>query len=314
MRIALITPYLPDARNGNAHTAVRWRRFLRAAGHRVDLAQEWDGDGADLMIALHARRSHAAIARFARGDGPRPLVVVLTGTDLYRDIRADRDAQESLRLARRLVVLQEQGMEELDPGLRPRARVIYQSAPALAPREKPRRWFQVCVAGHLREEKDPFRAAWASGLLPADSRLRVLHLGAALTPEMAQQAQACAAALPRWRWLGPRSHGETRRRIAGSHLLVVSSRMEGGANVICEAVTAGVPVIASRVPGNVGMLGADYEGYYPLEDTAALAALLSRAETDPAWLARLQARCAARAPLFDPAREAAAVQSLVSAT
>lgn len=311
MNIALITPFLPASRSGNAHTAVRWRRFLRAAGHRVEMASQWDGRPADLMVALHARRGHAAIAAFSAQYPDRPLILVLTGTDLYRDIHADTQARDSLRLASRIVVLQERGPDELDPVSRAKCRVIYQSAPSRAPGPKPRHSFRVCVAGHLRDEKDPFTPALAAGLLPADSTVHIRHLGAALDPALAAAARHYEARCPRWRWLGLVGHGEARRRIAASHLLVIPSRMEGGANVICEAVRAGVPVVASDVPGNVGMLGRDYAGYYPLADAPALASLLLRVEREAAFLDRLRLQCAARAPLFAPEREAAAIRQLI---
>ena len=313
MRIALITPYLRVARNGNAHTAERWRRFLKAAGHEVEMNLVWDGNPADLMIALHARRSHGSIASFVVRYPARPLVLVLTGTDLYRDIRCDADARLSLQMAHRIVVLQEQGVEELDEVLRARTQVIYQSAPDLKSVRKPARSFDVCVVSHLREEKDPFRAALASRLLPADSRIRILHVGGPLAEGMEQEARKLAAECPRWRWLGALPRGEARRRIARSHLLILASRMEGGANVICEAVTAGTPVLASRVAGNVGMLGEDYAGYFPLGDEEALARLMGQAERSPAFYQRLAEQCAARAPLFSPEREAAAVRALVEA-
>ncbi len=310
MRIVLITPYPPASRNGNVHTAQRWARFLRAAGHRVDVAVEWGGQPADLMIALHARRSHPAIAAFAQAFPQRPLIVVLTGTDLYRDIRLDASARDSLALATRLVVLQERGPDELEARLRAKVRVIFQSAPTLSAQTKRARTFDVCVVAHLREEKDPLRAAYAAELLAADSRIRVLHVGEALTPEMAEEAVRCQR-ISRWKWLGMRRHADTRRLIAGCRLLVQSSRMEGGANAIVEAVTAGVPVLASDIPGNIGMLGERYSGYYPLADSRALAELMTRAEADTDFYAELAAQCAARAPLFDPARERAAVQNLI---
>jgi putative glycosyltransferase (TIGR04348 family) len=310
MRIVLITPFLPVARNGNAHTAVRWDRFLRQVGHRVSMAVEWDENPADLMIALHARRSHAVIARFKALQPNRPVILVLTGTDVYRDIHSNADARDSLALAHCIVTLQEHGPMELPEALRRKASVIYQSSPRLQPARRPIRTFDICVAAHLRDEKDPFRAALATRLLPVDSRIRIHHVGGPLEAGMAEQAQQFAAEIPRWHWLGARSHGETRRRIARSHLLVLSSRMEGGANVICEAVMAGTPVLASRIPGNVGMLGSDYAGYFPLGDEAALAELMLRAETDPEFYRRLADQCAARMPLFEPVREASAVQAL----
>lgn len=309
MRIALVTPYLPAARNGNAHTAVRWRRFLRRAGHDVAMAREWEGQPVDMLIALHARRSQSSIERFSALFPERPLLVVLTGTDLYRDIHCAADARHSLDLASRLVVLQDKGMDELPAASRAKTRVIHQSAPTLKPAPRPRRSFDICVVAHLREEKDPFRAAYAARLLPAASRIRIRHVGGALQAGMEEEARALES--PRWHWLGALPHGAARRFIARSHVLVISSRMEGGANVICEAVAAGTPVLASRISGNVGMLGEDYAGYFPLADEAALARLLLRAETSPAYLALLQRQCAARAPLFTPEREAAAVKALV---
>jgi putative glycosyltransferase (TIGR04348 family) len=239
------------------------------------------------------------------------LILVLTGTDLYRDIRFDMDAQHSLALAHRIVVLQDGGPLELAEPLRVKTRVIYQSSPRLKPARKPSRSFDICVVSHLREEKDPFRAALASRLLPSGSRIRIRHVGGPLVEGMAEQADKLAEECPRWHWLGPMPHGEARRLIARSHLLVLSSRMEGGANVICEAVASGTPVLASCIAGNVGMLGEDYFGYFPVANEQVLAELMTLAETAPSFYRQLADQCAARAPLFEPAREQAAVLALV---
>ena len=310
MHIALVTPYLPATRNGNAHTAVRWRRFLRQAGHRVSLCLDWRGEAADAMVALHARRSHAAIAAFAKAHPERPLILVLTGTDLYRDIAFDADAQRSLQLAHALVALQQEGVLEIPADYRHKTVVIHQSAAALLPRPRPTRHFSVGVVAHLREEKDPFRTALAARHLPDASRIRIWHVGAEMQTGMAAEAARLALVTPRWRWLGSRPHGQTRQRIAHSHVLVVSSRREGGANVVCGAVTAATPILASNIPGNIGMLGRDYAGYYPVGDERALARLMYRAETEQHFYQTLAGQCAARAPLFAPEREAAAVRAL----
>lgn len=312
MKIVIVTPAAARVRNGNRNTAERWATFLRQLGHQVSIQVEWDGSSADLMLALHARRSHISIKQFSQRWPDRPLVVVLTGTDLYRDIQHDVNARESLQLATRLVVLQDMGPQELAPALREKTEVIYQSALPIAPATPTKRHFSVCVIGNLREEKDPLRCALAARLLPEDSRIRITHLGQALSPVLAQQAQELMSSTRRYRWLGGRPHWQVRRKLAHCRLVVVSSRMEGGANVISEALAADVPVIASRMPGNIGMLGADYAGYYPLEDEDALAKILYRAETSQEFYRLLQQQCRKRKELVQPERERAGLARLLA--
>jgi putative glycosyltransferase (TIGR04348 family) len=320
--IIIISPALRNANNGNWQTAYRWSRFLRER-YRVSLATEWPGPGHGgsprCMIALHARRSAASIARFAEAEPQRPLILVLTGTDLYRDIRSDASAQRSLELASHLVVLQDEGMNELTPALRRKCRAIYQSAPRLARGTLSRRTFDAVLVGHMRAEKDPLTPMRALEHLPPDSRVRLIHIGEALDEQYLVAARKLQArswpALKRYVWLGNRPHGETRQRIRRSHVMVISSIMEGGANAVIEAVTAGTPVLASRISGNIGMLGRDYVGYFPVGDDQALAILLERASRDGRFLARLRAQCARRAPLFSPKRERReVVKLLVEAT
>ena len=312
MKIALITPAGVRSRSGNRHTATRWAAMLRSLGHRVRISVRWDGRVVDAMIALHARRSHASIAQFSERFPDSPLVVVLTGTDLYRDIHTVRDARASLALADRLVVLQDMGRLELPARFRGKTRVIYQSAEAHASREPPSRRFRVAVIGHLREEKDPFRAALALAHLRDLPGLEIVHLGEALSPEMARSARRLARADPRYRWLGNVPHWVAMRWLARSHALVLSSRMEGGANVICEAAAAGVPVIASRVSGNIGMLGRGYPGYYALTDERGLAQQIRRLASDSRYYARLKRLIAARRSLFLPETERRGLQRLIA--
>jgi putative glycosyltransferase (TIGR04348 family) len=312
-RVALITPYGAQANNGNWHTAARWARML-APHARVHLATQWSaaqGPPADLMIALHARRSAATIDAFARACPQQPLIVVLTGTDLYRDIHVDAAARRSLELASLLVVLQEAGLAALPAGVRAKARCIPQSAPQLA-RLAPRvRTFDVAVVGHLRDEKDPLTAMRAAERLPADSRIRLLHAGDALTPALGAAARRTERACAQYTWLGGLPAPRARALIRRSRLLLHPSKMEGGSQVIIEAVRCGVPVIASRCDGHVGLLGRDHPGFFPVGDDAACARLLQRAERDPAFLLRLLQAGRRRAPLFAPAREAAALRGLL---
>lgn len=308
-RIVVVSPTLADANTGNWQTARRWARFLRTR-YRVRIARDWAGEADDAMIALHARRSAAAIAAFAASG--RPVALVLTGTDLYRDIRHDRDAQRSLVLARRLVVLQPQGLEELPPALRGHATVIEQSAPALAPAAPRQRTYDLLLVGHLRAEKDPLTAVRALARLDdaASRRLRLVHVGGAHDESLARQMREAAREDPRIELRGPLPHAATRSLIRRGRVLLLPSLIEGGANVLIEAVTAGVPVLASRIGGSIGLLGARYPGFFPPGDDAALAALIHRCLGEPAFVERLRAHCARCAPRFAPAREAAAVLAL----
>ncbi|MFA7270231.1 MAG: selenoneine biosynthesis selenosugar synthase SenB [Sterolibacterium sp.] len=312
MRIILITPAKPGSLQGNRRTALRWARYLRGLGHDVEIAVSWRGQEHDAMIALHARRSHSSLKAWKTAYPQRPLILVLTGTDLYRDIRSDSSAQESLLLADRLVVLQTKALEELDPVCRAKAEVIFQSVGAHRRRDPPRSYFLVSVIGHLREEKDPFRAALALGQLADIGRLRVVQIGKALTPQAAAQARKLMQADRRYRWLGELDHASTLRWLARSHVMAISSRMEGGAHVVSEAIGIGVPVIASEIPGNIGLLGKTYPGYFKVADETALAQLLRRAINRPAYLDELAAAVKARQYLVDPATERKALAAMLT--
>lgn len=194
---------------------------------------------------------------------------------------------------------------------RSKLRVLHQSAPPLSPGRKSTRSFDVAVIGHLRPVKDPMRAALAVRRLPASSRMRIVHYGAAENPRWAAAAKAEMARNPRYVWRGDRPRAEVRHLLGRARVMVLSSRSEGGANVISEAVAANVPILASRIDGTVGLLGRDYPGYFPVGDTVALARLLQRVESEPRYLSRLQHAIARRAPLFRPAREKAAWKKLI---
>jgi putative glycosyltransferase (TIGR04348 family) len=309
--VLIISPASAKANNGNWQTASRWAHFLEA-DCEVRILSEWSGaPQADLMIALHARRSAASIHAWRARSAQAPLLLALTGTDLYQDIRLDETARRSLREASRIVVLQDAALTELRDPCLPPISVIYQSAPTPAVRPgAAARPFTTIMIGHLRPEKLPQTYMQAAQLLP-DADLRMLHVGAALDGTLGTQAQATAAACPHYQWLGPLAHAQTLEQLQQSALMVISSAMEGGANVIIEAVVAGVPVLASDIAGNRGMLGENYAGYFPVGDAAALAAAIARAQSDPAYVETLRAQCRARAPLFAPAREAGQLRALV---
>ena len=302
-----MTPALAEANNGNWQTARRWARML-AGDYRVRLATEWTGAAAadahdEIMIALHARRSAASLAAWHAQRGGRPLVLVLTGTDLYRDIAHDARAQRSLVLAHSLVVLNELGLQSLPAEHRGKGVVCLQSTPSRQPLAKTDRHLRALMVGHLRDEKSPQTYYAAARLLAHRPDILLDHIGGALDPALADEARALMAVQPRYRWLGGLPHATTRARIQAAHVLVHASRMEGGAHVVTEAITSGTPVLASRIEGNLGLLGSDYAGVFDWGDAQALASLLQRCRDDAAMLRRLSQQCRQRAPLFDPARE-----------
>jgi putative glycosyltransferase (TIGR04348 family) len=314
MNIILITPAPRWSRSGNRTTALRWARILRELGHRVRVATKYQGSSADLMIALHAWRSADAIRAFRRQNPDRPLIVALAGTDINEFIERDpKRTLRSLDLADRLIGLQDLARRRLPRRYHRKFSAILQSALPVARRLDSRgRAFDVAVVAQLRDVKDPLRAAKAARLLPRASRIRIIHLGTAESKRWADGARAEMKANPRYVWRGAKPDAEVRRLLGRAQALVLSSLSEGGANVISEAVVAGVPVLASRIDGSVGLLGHDYPGYFPVGDTAALGRLLQRIEEDPLFLAQLRAALARRAPLFTPRREKEAWKSLLS--
>jgi putative glycosyltransferase (TIGR04348 family) len=334
--VLIISPALANANNGNWQTAWRWSRML-APNFQPFIAQHWRNDGGhghgkapggqpfEVMLALHARRSADSISAWAKARGEasdaKGLAVVLTGTDLYRDIQTEATALRSLAQARRLVVLQECGPAALPADLRHKARVIFQSTTSRQTLVKPKTRLRAVMVGHLRDEKSPRTLFEAARLLKAYPDIMIDHIGDPLDEALGEQARATALACPNYRWLGGVAHETTRGRIQRAHVLIHASQMEGGAHVLMEAICSGTPVLASKIDGNVGMLGADYPGYFELGNAKALAALLVRVRKcqltagtalEDTFLAQLQTHCAKRAPFFAPLAEQEALIHLVN--
>ncbi|HET9030399.1 MAG TPA: selenoneine biosynthesis selenosugar synthase SenB [Candidatus Aquilonibacter sp.] len=301
-RVAIVSPSAPTRRTGNVHTARRYAGFLRDAGYRVRLLATWQGEAADVLVALHARKSADSILAFARAHPGRPIVVVLTGTDVYRDLARSKRALRALEVATAIVTLQPDALAFIPKRLRNKATPIEQSA--VSPWQwKPPGRAQFCVLGHLRYEKDPLRAGLALAKIPRALGVRVVQAGAALDERFLTRANRLSERDARYRYLGEVTQRRAMRMLAASSALVLSSRMEGGANVLSEAIAAGTPVIASRISGNSGILGSDYPAYFPPGDTAACAALMRRCAQDARFLRSLHSRVRRLAPLVRPQRE-----------
>jgi putative glycosyltransferase (TIGR04348 family) len=309
LSIVIVTPALADANNGNWQTAKRWAAQLSHM-HRTRIVASWTPAASghhhksdDVLIALHARRSADSIAAWHALRGSRGLVLAMTGTDLYRDIGENLQARGSLDKAQTLVVLQEQGLKALPAQYRHKARVIFQSTTSRQSLPKTPKHLHAVMVGHLRAEKAPETLFEAARALRGHSDIRITHIGNALDAQLGYMARDTAAECPRYEWTQGLAHSLTRARIQRAHVLVHTSRMEGGAHVVMEAVCSGTPVLASRIDGNVGMLGQDYAGYFEVGRGDQLATLLVRCKNEPAFLDHLNQQCAARAPLFTPQAE-----------
>jgi putative glycosyltransferase (TIGR04348 family) len=316
LTVRVVTPAPPGSRSGNRVTAERWAGMLARLGCHVMLETGAGGGRADLLVALHARRSHAAVMEFARSAPGRPIVVGLAGTDVYGDVPAgDADALESVARADLLVALQPRAARMLPEAARRRVRVIYQSCalpdpmPAFEPPAAPGR-FRVAFVSHLRAVKDPLAAAEAAALLAADSPIEILHVGDALDAQLADRARR-ASGDARYRWLGPVARERALALVAGSDLFLIASLAEGGANAVTEALACGTPVVSSRIEGSLGILGEDYPGLFEAGNRAGLAALLERAATDAGFTSDLAERCRELAPLADPATELSGWRALL---
>lgn len=312
--IEIVTPAPAGSLHGNRITALRWQNFIKQFGYRSRVSQSWSGKNTDLLIALHGYRSYPSIAEFKKQFPHKPVILVATGTDIYRDMAIHPEVLKSMQLANQIVLLQAASFDAIPKKFHFKTSVIYQSTKGLSKKSPPKREFLISVIGHLRPEKDPFCIARSLPLLPTSSKVKVQHYGMAMSPQMNKLASQYTARLPRYQWLGKKTHAATMQALSRSHLMVITSLMEGGAHVVTEAIAIGIPIIASSIPGNRGLLGDDYPGYYPVGNEKALAALISQAETDPAFYKTLEKSVRARRKLVQPHYEMRSLKTLLRTT
>lgn len=312
MNITLITPAPPGSRAGNRATAERWGQLLEQAGHKVNIVTEYHSEPCDLFIALHAWRSHQAVMDFRKQHPDTPLIVVLTGTDIYdHQHRFPEATHESMEQADCLIGLHHRVTRDIPGRFTDKLTTVLQSADEPASQAGLKKGFDICVIGHLRYEKDPLRAALAARQLPETSAICIINAGKGHTPEWEQKALSEQASNPRFHWLGEVYKPSIHQLMNRCRAMVISSVMEGGANVVSEACRAGLPVIASDISGNIGLLGDDYPGYFPVGDDTELARLLQRVEHSPDFLGELEERVKALACNFTPQAEQAALLAAI---
>ena len=148
--------------------------------------------------------------------------------------------------------------------------------------------------------------------LPSSSKIQVQHFGHAHTSAWALKARFETARNPRYQWQGGLKQQQWFSQLQRSQLMVLSSLQEGGANVISEALIAQRPILASYIPGNIGLLGKNYPGYFDAGDTLALRNLLLKAENDSKFFATLSLACLKRQPLFSASHEQSSWRRLLA--
>ena len=309
MKTALLS--LPQgALGGNRTTALRWARILRQLGWNVIRSAKRESERADLILALHAVHTRGEVKQLGDKHPEAKLIVACTGTDIYE---ARADSQELLDRADRIILLQERALDELSDSQRERARVIYQSTPPLedAP-SPPTDHLRVALIANLRDVKDPLLPAKAARLLPESSRLQIIHLGASIESGLTEEAKRETEENPRYEWRGHISRLEALKLLASSHAAVLPSKNEGGANLITEAFAMGTAVIASDIPGNIGLLDEDHPGLFPAGDAGALAKLFERLEDEEGFLQELSLRSQERAWISTPSKERESWESLLA--
>jgi putative glycosyltransferase (TIGR04348 family) len=312
MTIEIVTPAPPGSLHGNRITALRWQSFLKKLGHEVEISTRLSGKSTDVLIALHAYRSHTSIVQFRKLYPHRPIILIMTGTDLYRDMPSHPEVLKSMEMSDAIVILQSAALAMIPKHLQEKTDTIYQSTKSVKRKALLKKSFLISVIGHLRPEKDPFCTPESLKHLRPESKIQVLHLGKAMSLEMKSLAKAYNKELKNYQWLDELSHSETLQQLSRSHLMVISSLMEGGAHVVTEAIAIGVPVIASDIPGNRGLLGDDYPGYYPVGDAKALALMLQKAEFEPSFYKSLEAHIKKRKKYVQPEFELNSIKAVLN--
>jgi putative glycosyltransferase (TIGR04348 family) len=311
LRIEIVTPAPPGTLHGNRITALRWNKFLSRLNYKSAITEQWSKKPCDVLIALHGLRSHDSIQGFKKAYPNHPVVLIMTGTDIYRDLKNSTKVIKSMEMADAIVVLQPDAIQSLPKQFHHKVQVIYQSVKGVTRKSPPKRHFLASIIGHLRSEKDPFCAAQCLSLLPSNSKIQLVQLGKAMSSEFKKQALSIEKNVMRYQWLGQLSHPRTLQWLSRSHVMIISSIMEGGAHVVSEAIAIGIPVIASDIPGNRGLLGDAYPAYYPIGDSLTLSKLLNKAETDPVFYQKLSRAIALRQKITKPELEQKSIQKLI---
>ena len=284
MHILITSAYPLSSPKGNSITAKRISTLLSQAGHTADAINTDMPPPADVMIALHATKTLAASKRFKVESPNGKLIIYLTGTDLYRE-QANNNLEftEALILADALVVGQNASLKSIPADYQSKSHFVPASV-LLPPLKKvpPPPSPSLALIGHLRPVKNPFLINMALKELDA-LKLDVFTLGAALEPSMLANVKTWQLADPRFHWLDDIPYAETLSWIQQVDFTLNTSHSEGGSNAVAESIVLGTPVLASKIEGNIGMLGDDYLGYFEPNNPSSLVKLIRRSITNSSF-------------------------------
>ncbi len=308
MKVIIASPYATDSLNGNTVTSQRIVSLLGSAGHKAEIIQSCEITAesvryVDAMIALHAKKSAGAVDVFRKWSPSGKLIIFVTGTDLYEDLPSGcPECLASMHSADTLVVSQSASLCSIPEEFKSKTHVVYKSI------AMPNMGDDVVVekdlftvVGHLRAVKQPFMIVEALKLL--GDIVRVKSVGAEFDTGSAETARKHVLSNDRFEWLGECDYTTALRWMQRSVATVNTSLSEGGANSVGESIMFGVPVLASRIEGNVGMLGDAYSGYFSVNQPQELADLMERAITDEEFIKQLKHEVLERQIHFVPERE-----------
>ena len=302
MKVCVASPYPLSELKGNSVTTDRIVAMLNEGGVEARGSYGNDGEPADILITLHAIKGAPAVFDFKKKTPNGRVIILLTGPDIYQGLaEGSQIGGDALQVADRIVVPQEAAIRKLPEKVRGKTVVIRPSLdPIAAKATSSQSPFVISVVGHLRPVKRPFLTIETLAQHPEWSDLEVWQIGQALDAEMRKTAEFWMEEDKRYRWCGGLPREESLALCAKSSLTINSSILEGGANAVLEAMTMGVPVLASRIEGNVGLLGDDYPGYFEEGGMAkALEAIMHQRVDLDEWSLLL----ADRLPLFSRMRE-----------
>ena len=300
MKFLILFPDNKKAVTGNFCSALQYQIILQDLGHRVELANRYIEQDAEVLIAINADKNNSHIRKFNSDNPQSKIILILSGTDIYPEPSAK--AIDSMEVGNVLVLLQSHGIDQVPPLYRNKSTIIYQSIEKLSVdsgRSKSDSEFRVVLISNIRSVKDPLIASRACRLISPASKLKITHVGYCLDEGLGLELTQENKSNIRYEWVGGLSRLEAMTILSESHVLLITSQHEGAGRVVGEAIQLGVPIVSTNNLGVTGILGDDYEGYYPVGDAKALSDILTKAEEDKEFLAQLNIHCQNRSSLFD---------------